>query len=211
MFPRFYPILDTGLLEARGITLAAAADAVLSAGVRIVQVRHKRFFSRAVLEQGERVAAMCRDAGVRLVVNDRVDMALLLGAGVHVGQDDLPPASVRQLVGPSGMVGFSTHNEEQFRRAAGEPVDYVAFGPVFATASKENPDPVSGLAGVRRAAALAAGRPLIAIGGISLENAGEVFAAGADSVAVIAGLAGACTNARELGQRAELWLEICAG
>ena len=121
-----------------------------------------------------------------LVVNDRADIAALLGAALHLGQDDLPPTDARKILPKPAVIGFSTHDERQVRSAADEPVDYVAFGPVFPTASKENPDPVTGLDQLRRMRALT-NRPLVAIGGITLENAEEALAAGADSVAVISG------------------------
>ena len=129
-------------------------------------------------------------AGTRatLIMNDRADLCLAADFdGVHVGQDDLSPEAVRRVVGPGRMVGVSTHNVPQVREADGWPVDYVAVGPVYATASKANPDPVIGLEGVRQARALTS-KPLVAIGGITAANMDEVFAAGADAVAMISGL-----------------------
>jgi len=122
------------------------------------------------------------------VVNDRPDVAVILGAdGVHLGQDDLEPRAVRSLLSPGTLLGVSTHDLEQLRRARDEPVDYVAIGPVFATRSKAEPDPVVGLATVRAARALTS-RPLIAIGGITEDNARSVAEAGADGLAVISAL-----------------------
>ena len=138
-----------------------------------------------------------RPRGVRLIVNDRVDVALAAGAdGVHVGQDDLPAESAREILGPMAIIGISTHSLAQAAAAASLPVDYVAIGPVFATSTKANPDPVVGLEGLRavRAAVTAS---LVAIGGITLEKAPAVFAAGADSVAVVSDLrAGASVSER---------------
>jgi thiamine-phosphate pyrophosphorylase len=132
-------------------------------------------------------------------MNDRAEIARLSGAaGVHVGQDDLPPSDVRAMVGPRAIVGLSTHNEEQVLRGLSEPISYLAIGPVFATASKANPDPVVGLDGVRRASELArtAGLPVVAIGGITVETAADVIAAGAASVAVISDLIAGDPRAR---------------
>jgi thiamine-phosphate pyrophosphorylase len=129
--------------------------------------------------------------GVRLIINDRADIALALGAdGVHLGQDDLPPAAARELLGERAVIGCSTHNEEQAREAIELPVDYIAIGPVFQTSSKENPDPVVGLEGLRRVRRIVGQIPLVAIGGVSAENAREVLTAGADSLAVISLLLG---------------------
>jgi thiamine-phosphate pyrophosphorylase len=208
-FPRFYPILDTELLAARGLPVRTAARVLLEAGVGILQFRHKGQLTREVFEDAEMVGEMCRDAGARFIVNDRADVALLLDAGVHVGQDDLPPSDVRRVIGPSRMVGYSTHNEQQLRSATAEPVDYVAFGPVFATVSKRNPDPVAGLAELRRVRGLT-DVPLIAIGGITRANAQQVLEAGADSIAVIGDLYPEPLDLASLGERAREWLALLA-
>lgn len=157
---------------------------MLEGGARILQFRHKGHFSRAVFEQAERVAALCRNAGALFLIDDRADIALLLDAGLHIGQDDLAPRDARRLLGPGRILGFSTHSAAQLAAAAAEPVDYLALGPIFSTRSKQNPDPVVGLAGLA-AAKKEAGLPLVAIGGITRDNALEVLAAGADSLAVI--------------------------
>lgn len=205
--PRVYPILDTESLEARGIGLETAAAAFLEGGAGILQIRHKAHWGRGTFEAASRVARLCRDAGARLVVNDRADFAMLLGAGLHVGQDDLAPRDARMLLGPDALVGFSTHNAEQLREAAEEPVDYLAFGPVFPTASKRNPDPVAGVEALRRCRALVS-KPLAAIGGITLANALDAFRAGADSVAVIAGMLPEAATARSLRERMEEWQQL---
>jgi thiamine-phosphate pyrophosphorylase len=202
--PRLYPILDTETLAARGIRIETAAAAFLDGGAGILQLRHKGHWSRTIFESGKEVARLCREAGAPFVVNDRADFALLLDAGLHVGQDDLPPRDARQLLGSGPMLGFSSHNPQQLCAAAGEPVDYVALGPVFTTASKRNPDPVVGVEEVRRCRALLE-KPLVAIGGITLENAADVLRAGADSVAVIAGLLPESPSAQSLRQRMEEW------
>lgn len=182
--PRFYPILDTSALEARGLSLEASAAALLSAGAKILQFRHKGLFSREVFDRAASIAKLCRQSGALFVVNDRADIALLLDAGLHLGQTDLPPLDARRILGANRLIGFSTHNAEQLRAAAAEPVDYLAIGPIFSTGSKESPDPVVGLANLREWRALTT-RPLVAIGGITRSTAPSVLAAGADSVAVI--------------------------
>ena len=147
--------------------------------------------SGRLLDFAEALAGEARSAGAAFIVNDRADIARLAGAdGVHVGQTDLRPADARLVVGESAMVGVSTHNDEQARLTLAEPVDYVAIGPVFSTSSKDRPDPVVGLDGVRSAREIvaASGRPLVAIGGITLERAKSVIDAGANSIAVISDL-----------------------
>jgi thiamine-phosphate pyrophosphorylase len=205
--PAFYPILDTQLLSAKACNLETAAEAWLDAGVRIVQFRHKGHWTCALYEQAERIAGRCRDRDVIFVVNDRADMAALLGAGLHVGQDDLPLAAARRLIGSGVLLGYSTHNPNQLAAAAAEPVDYVAIGPIFVTSSKQNPDPVVGLDELRKCRARSK-RPLVAIGGITRETARAVFAAGADSVAVIGDLIPENCTGAALRQRMEEWLQL---
>jgi thiamine-phosphate pyrophosphorylase len=204
--PDFYPVLDTELLARRGLSPVHAAEAILEAGARILQFRHKGFFSRDVFEDAQRIAGLCRAAQALFVVNDRADIAMLLSAAVHVGQDDLPPADARKIM-ESNIIGLSTHNENQLRAGDRAPVDYLAIGPIFATVSKQNPDPVLGVDRLRNLRAIAS-KPLVAIGGITRENAPAVLEAGADSIAVIGDLyPEACTRA-SLRQRAEEWLAI---
>jgi thiamine-phosphate pyrophosphorylase len=205
--PRVYPILDTESLDRRAIALETAAAAFLDGGAGILQIRHKRHWSRAFFESARSVARLCREAGATLMVNDRADFALLLEAGLHVGQDDLPPRDARRLMGPDASIGFSSHNVTQLSRGGGEPVDYVALGPVFATASKLNPDPITGLEEIRRCRSLIE-KPLVAIGGITQENALDVLRAGADSVAVIAGLLPDLATAHSLRERMEQWQQL---
>ena len=202
--PRVYSILDSAALERRRITLEAAAGAFLEGGAEILQLRHKGHWTRAVFESARTLATLCREAGATFVVNDRADFAMLLGAGLHVGQDDLPPRDARHLIGAEALLGFSSHNPEQLCAAGGEPVDYVALGPIFPTASKQNPDPLVGVEELRRCRALIE-KPLVAIGGIALENAAAVWRAGADSVAVIGGLLPESGGVRGLRERMEAW------
>jgi thiamine-phosphate pyrophosphorylase len=193
-FPRLYPILDAELVlrevvddrVRRQVLLRRVVAELADAGVEILQYRNKQDADETVAEdaRGIREAA----GGMKLILNDRVALAARIGwDGVHVGQEDLPAREARKLVGPAAWVGLSTHNETQLRAANLEPVNYIAIGPVFATASKANPDPVIGLEGVRRALSLT-NKPLVAIGGITAETAAAVIEAGADAVAVIAAI-----------------------
>lgn len=205
----FYPVLDAGLLARRGMSTAAAAEALLEAGARILQFRHKGFFSREVFENARLLAELCRNAGALFVVNDRADIAALLNAALHLGQDDLAPQDARKILPAPSIIGFSTHNERQLRDADGEPVDYLAIGPIFQTPTKENPDPIVGVERLRSLRAITK-NPLVAIGGITRETAPSVFEAGANSVAIIADLfPDPCTKAA-LRARAEQWLAICS-
>jgi thiamine-phosphate pyrophosphorylase len=201
--PRLYPIIDTTFLVQRGLDPVDMARALVDAGAEIAQFRHKGPYTRETLVQAERVGEVIRKAGALYVIDDRADIALMVGAaGVHVGQQDLPPSAVRKVAGNSLTVGFSTHNQEQLQAGNKEPVDYLAFGPIFGTASKENPDPTVGIAELARLRRLT-DKPLVAIGGITRANVRHVLDAGADSVAVISDLV-----AENLPARLEEWLEI---
>ena len=184
--PFLYPIVDADTVGPSQV--AAVVETLAAAGVRLLQLRAKALGDRALLELARESVRAAHGHGALLVIDDRADVARLVAAdGVHVGQDDLSPADVRAVVGPDAIVGFSTHNLEQIDEAGGEPIDYVALGPIFATRSKQNPDPVVGLPGL--AAARARTRlPLVAIGGITRANAAAVAAAGADGLAVISDL-----------------------
>jgi len=185
---RLYAIADAEILAVRGVALADFAGDLRAAGVGLVQYRDKTGSPQEVL----RAAAILREAmagsACRLIMNDRADLAVLANFdGVHVGQGDLSPADARRVVGTDRIVGVSTHTDEQVRIADQSCADYIAIGPVFATGTKLNSDPVVGLEGVRRARALTT-KPLVAIGGITRSNARSVIDAGADSVAVISSL-----------------------
>jgi thiamine-phosphate pyrophosphorylase len=191
ILPPLYPILDVDIARSRGLGARELLEAWIGAGVRLVQLRAKQLSSGQFHDLAEALADVARSAGTTFIVNDRADVAKLTGAaGVHVGQNDLSPADARLVVGASAIVGVSTHNDDQVARTLAEPVDYVAIGPVFSTSSKDRPDRVVGLEGVRRARVIVepAGRPLVAIGGITLERARSVIDAGAESVAVISDL-----------------------
>lgn len=210
-FPSFYPILDASILSdepaARRGELLRLTRRVIDAGATILQYRNKTGSDEQVLED----ARWIRDGAgpdPTLILNDRVHLVDEAGFdGAHVGQEDLAPDEARRMLGPGRVLGISTHNPEQLADADHTPVDYVAIGPVFATGSKENPDPVVGLAGVSAARRLT-GRPLVAIGGISAENVRQVMEAGADSVAVISAVFGNRVNPLGAGRKVEDFLRL---
>jgi thiamine-phosphate pyrophosphorylase len=184
--PRLYCIADSSFFSTTA-ELLTYVENLISAGCTLLQYRNKTGSSRRMLEQAKELKSHLRNS-VRLIMNDRADLCLAADFdGVHVGQDDLSPEAVRKIIGPDRCLGVSTHNPEQLREADLTSADYLAIGPVFATSSKANPDPVVGLEGVRRARALTR-KPLVAIGGITRANAASVIEAGADSVAVISDL-----------------------
>lgn len=189
--PRFYPILDSACF-ATSEALLRAAEQLVSAGARILQYRNKSADPARMLidarELRQRVLFSQAGDSVTLIMNDRADLCLAADfEGLHVGQDDLSPARARKIVGTNRWLGVSTHNPAQVIEADKTSTDYIAIGPVFGTASKEKPDPVVGLDGVREARKLTS-KPLVAIGGITRANCAEVIEAGADSVAVISDL-----------------------
>lgn len=184
---KLYPILDVPLCRARGVEPLAILDAFLAGGARLIQLRDKSPSSRDRLLLADAAVARARPAGAYVIVNDRADIAKMSGAdGVHVGQDDLPVEGVRAIVGPDAIVGVSTHDERQIDEAVRSSASYIAVGPIYATATKDTGYPARGLALVRHAASRR--KPVVAIGGITLERASEVLAAGAASVAVISDL-----------------------
>ena len=184
--PRLYAILDAGFFADVG-RLVATAEELIAAGVTLIQYRNKSGNARAILEQSRELKRRLGGT-VKFIINDRADLCVVAGFdGVHVGQDDLLPESVRGIIGPERWLGVSTHNPEQVQEADRTSADYLAIGPVFSTSSKDRPDPVVGLEGVRRARQLTR-KPLVAIGGITRGNAASVIEAGADSVAVISDL-----------------------
>jgi thiamine-phosphate pyrophosphorylase len=188
MLPRLYPILDAGLLERAGISLEDYARELRAAGIRFLQYRDKEATDEVFLLRAALLRRVFPSTDSVLILNDRASlMEFARYEGVHVGQEDLSPAEARAILGPDVLIGLSTHGDGQLRIASQGPANYVAIGPVFATASKENPDPVVGLEGVRKARALTS-KPLVAIGGITRANFASVLEAGADSVAVISDL-----------------------
>ncbi len=184
--PRLYPIVDASCFSTTD-DLVAFAEELVAGGCTLLQYRNKRGNARFMLEQARELKRRVGGT-VKLIMNDRADLCVVAEfEGVHVGQDDLLPESVRGIIGPGRWLGVSTHNPEQVAEADLTSADYLAIGPVFSTSSKERPDPVVGLEGVRRARQLTR-KPLVAIGGITRENAASVIEAGADSVAVISDL-----------------------
>jgi thiamine-phosphate pyrophosphorylase len=186
--PRLYAVLDAGVAAARGWDALDLGRAFLDGGARLIQLRAKSSDLRAVLTLAESLVRLAEPAHAQVIVNDRADVARLAGAaGVHVGQDDLEPADARAIIGDSGLVGLSTHTPDQIDAAAAAPIDYLAIGPVFDTITKDTGYAAVGLERVRHAAERSQ-RPVVAIGGITLETAPAVIAAGASAVAVISDL-----------------------
>lgn len=202
-FPPVYVILDAALLSD---ALEETAERVAEFGVKLFQYRDKFSGARKSFDDCKRLAARLNPLGARLIVNDRADIAALAGAGgTHVGQDDLDVESARVMCPPPMWVGVSTHSLDQLAQAALTSADYIAFGPIFPTRTKANPDPVVGLDMLRQARRLTT-KPLVAIGGITAEYAAEVFAAGADCVAVVRDVLAATDPAA----RAQEFLSIAA-
>jgi thiamine-phosphate pyrophosphorylase len=200
VLPRLYVILDSALLT---IPVQECAQELADAGVRLLQYRSKTAPTRELLLSSRSLSSQLIPRGISFFVNDRPDVAVLAGAaGVHVGQDDLEVEQARVLMGTEKWVGVSTHNIDQFRAAAATSADYIAVGPVFATSSKANPDPVIGTEFIQRVRDLT-DKPIVAIGGITLENAASVVLAGADCVAVISDI----LRSPDRGARAKQYLE----
>jgi thiamine-phosphate pyrophosphorylase len=198
--PRLYPILDPACFP-DAAAMFAAAEEFAAAGITLLQYRNKSGRARQMLDEARELKARL-GASVKFIMNDRADLCLAAGFdGLHLGQDDLSPESARTILGGDRWLGVSTHNPEQLAEADKTSADYLAIGPVFATTSKANPDPVVGLSGVRRARELTR-KPLVAIGGITRANARSVIEAGADAVAVISDLL------RDPGKSAEEFLRV---
>jgi thiamine-phosphate pyrophosphorylase len=185
MLPRIYPITDARL---SGLTHAEQVRSLAEGGARLIQLREKRASPREFYEAAVEAISIARALDVKIIINDRVDIAIATDAdGVHLGQDDLPVAEARRLIGSDKIIGFSTHNLKQALEADSLSVDYIAIGPVFGTSTKENPDPTIGLELVKEVKRQIS-KPLVAIGGITLERAQSVIDAGADSLAIISDL-----------------------
>ena len=185
--PALYPILDNDVCAIRRLDPLALAAAWFRAGVGLLQLRYKEGPDHTFLGLSETLTGLAHASGARLIVNDRADIALMSNAdGVHVGQHDLPVSELRALVGPLATIGVSCHDPEQVNRALESAADYVAVGPIFATTTKETGYDARGLDLVRYAAGR--GKPVVAIGGITLDTAAGVIRAGATAVAVISDL-----------------------
>ena len=180
--PLVYPITDTQILR---LSHADQVRLLADGGATLVQLREKQLPALDFYNEAKAVVEL----GLTLIINDRVDVALAVNAaGVHLGQDDLPPEAARKLLGDHAIIGFSTHSVAQAQLAATFPIDYIAIGPIFQTTTKANPDPAVGLDGLKTVRDAVRDIPLVAIGGITAANAADVIDAGANSVALIGGL-----------------------
>ena len=184
--PNVYPITDITL---SGLSHAEQVDRLAEGGATFIQLREKNLSPLEFFAEAIKAVERARQRSIRVIINDRADIALATRAdGVHLGQDDLPPQAARRILGNDAIVGYSTHNLEQAQRALSLPIDYLAIGPIFATTSKNDTEPIVGLEGLRSVVRVANRLPIVAIGGITQENAGSVIDAGATSVAVISAL-----------------------
>lgn len=188
MLPKIYPITDRQL---SGLSHAEQVQRLINGGATFVQLREKRLSPIDFLHDAEAASRVAGHNRVTLIINDRVDIATAINAGgVHLGQDDMSVEAARRLVQADTLIGFSTHTQQQMETAVRLPIDYVAFGPVFKTSTKQDHDPAVGLEQLRAVRNIAADLPLVAIGGITAANVQAVLGAGADSVAVIASVIG---------------------
>lgn len=200
---QIYPITDETI---SGISHAEQVEKLISGGAEIIQLREKLASPRVFYESAIKSLEIARKHGVKIIINDRVDIALASKAdGVHLGQEDLPPKQAREILGPKAIIGLSTHSVGQAVRAINSPIDYLAVGPIFPTHSKENPDAVIGLKGLGQIRSRIGAFPLVAIGGINSDNVLSVFDAGADSVAMIGAL---LSDPIMIGERTRSFIRI---
>ena len=200
--PKIYPITDTRL---SGLSHADQVKNLIEGGAEIIQLREKYLSPKDFYEDAKDALGIARAANVKIIINDRVDIALALKAdGVHLGQNDLAADFARKILGENAIVGFSTHSVEQATEALKFPVDYIAIGPVFATKTKENPERTVGVDGVKKVRESVGDFPLVAIGGITLQNCRAVFDAGADSIAVIGDL---LSNRDKISEKLKSFIE----
>jgi thiamine-phosphate pyrophosphorylase len=186
LIPSVYPITDT---HVSGLPHLEQVRRLIAGGATLIQLRDKESSPRDFYAQALQCVAYARPLGVKIIINDRADIAMMTDAeGVHLGQDDMPPDAARRLLGPDKLIGYSTHSVEQARAAATMPVDYIAIGPVFGTKTKSDADPVVGIKGISKVRSAIGNMPLVAIGGIDVSNIADVLASGASSVAVISGI-----------------------
>ncbi len=184
--PKIYPITDTRITK---ISHAEQVKKLIKGGAKFIQLREKYLSPKDFYDDALEALKIARAENVKIIINDRVDVALALKAdGVHLGQDDLSPAEARKILGENAIIGFSTHNLEQLAEAVKMPIDYAAIGPVFTTKTKENPEETVGIEIVKKARKLIGNFPLVAIGGINATNFLDVLSAGADSTAIISDL-----------------------
>ncbi len=179
--PKIYPITDTAI---SGLSHAEQVKRLIAGGATLIQLREKQKAAGDWFPDALEAARLCRESGVTCIVNDRVDIALAIDAdGVHLGQDDMPAAMARQLLGPGKIIGLSTHSIDQLEAALREEIDYAAIGPIFATSTKSDHDPTIGIEMLSKAAQTAGMMPLVAIGGIKAGNLASIISAGAASAA----------------------------
>jgi thiamine-phosphate pyrophosphorylase len=184
--PKIYPITDAKISK---ISHAEQVERLIRGGAQFIQLRAKDAAPKDFYAAAKRALEIARKSNVKIIINDRVDIALTLKAdGVHLGQDDLPPEQARKILGEKAIIGFSTHNLEQAAEAVKLPIDYLAIGPVYTTLTKEKPDKTIGIAAVKKARQIVGDFPLVAIGGITVDNFRLILEAGADSVAIISDL-----------------------
>ncbi len=202
--PKIYPITDMRIAK---LSHAEQVEKLIEGGAEIIQLREKYASPKDFYEFAKEALKLARQHNVKIIINDRVDVALALKAdGVHLGQDDLPPEQARKVLGEKAIIGFSTHNLEQAVRAARLPINYLAIGPVFATRTKENSEKVVGIKGIKNVREAVGDFPLVAIGGINLENFREVLQAGADSVAIVSNL---MSDADKIIEKMKKFLSCC--
>lgn len=184
--PKIYSITDVSITK---LSHLEQVKQLIKGGAKIIQLREKTASSGEFYEAAQEVMLFARERNVKIIINDRVDIALAVGAdGVHLGQNDLPPDQARKILGEKAIIGFSTHNIEQALEAVRLPINYLAIGPIFATNTKENPDTIVGIEGLSKVREAIGDFPLVAIGGINFENARDILANGADSIAVISAI-----------------------
>ena len=184
--PKIYPITDVSITK---LSHLEQVKQLIAGGAKLIQLREKYASPNEFYESAQEVMDFVQQTEVKIIINDRIDIALAVKAdGVHLGQDDLSPASARELLGEDAIIGFSTHDVAQAIEATKFPLDYVAIGPIFATTTKENPDAVIGIDGLKSVRNAIGNFPLVAIGGIDFENYHAVLENGADSVAIISAI-----------------------
>ncbi len=195
ILPKIYPITDARLTL---LSHTKQIKKLIESGAEFIQLREKSAATDSFYEDALNAVKVAHASGAKLIINDRVDIALATGAdGVHLGQNDLPPEEARRVLGDEAIIGFSTHNLDQVIQATKLPIDYIAIGPVFETSTKNDTDPAVGLEGITRIREVIQELPLVAIGGINFNNFCDVLAAGADSVAIISGI---LTPPEKIGQ-----------
>lgn len=202
--PKIYPITDVRLAKT---SHAQQVEKLIEGGAELIQLREKYASPKDFYASAKKALDIARRHNVKIIINDRVDIALALGAdGVHLGQDDLPPEYAREILGEKAIIGFSTHNIEQAISAVKLPINYLAIGPVFTTKTKENPDEIVGVEGVKKVREAIGDFPLVAIGGINLENFSDVLNAGVNSVAIISDL---LSDFDKITERMKLLINHC--